>query len=579
MASTFPAQLRTSLVLFGASLALGFGLTGGSLEALFSARGKPGGAVSTATPSSPGPGARAAAETGESLLTDLMSALAEEEPLRRVYRLQELLGAASPAELARLWTRVLAVPDAARRRSAIAAVLARWAVADPEGARAAVQPYRARFRELGLDADSLAVEAAVEQAWAEARPEEVLAEAAAAAANGAMPRWATSSAYWALHALGQGDPKLQLQILATLPASPLRDDLLEIPLQHLKELDPTAGEAYLALIPNPATREKWRTLFLCELADKDPAASLARLRELAPQLTAGSTGSALANTVLAIIAGEDPASALTALSSLPESLRAAATGAVLIGWARKEPLAALDWARDQGLAVSEVCFAQPFTFAGDESFNWLIREAHSADFDGTFAWIRALPPGAERDTLLRRTLQAGGLEKSLEIFAELTPPGQAEAAAALAANLYRNGATTARLLGRPDAIEPAEKWVAKLPPGAARLQAIRGLSEAQSYNLAPEKVLAQWPAGAERDAALSGVASKLADTTPTLAPEYARRITDPALREDAFEAIVFSWESRGEPGLEAWLKASPDFTPEQKRVLQLLLAEPRRRQW
>ena len=577
MAFTSPARLLTSLALFGASLALGFGLSGGSVDAFFSARG----GTSSATPAL-GPASASAStsaggsEAAELLLSDLMSALAEEEPLRRAYRLQEILGPASPAQLARLWERTLAVPEPRRRAGAIQAVIDRWAVADPAGARAAVQPYRVRFQQMPLLDENTAVEAAVEKAWAQAQPEEVLAEAAAATTAGAIPEWVQLSARWALATLGQGDPARQLQALATLPTSALRDDLVEGALHRLRERDPVAAEAYLGLLSNPGSRESWRAVLLGILAQTDPAAALSRLRELAPQLTADARGSFLANNVLATIANRDPAAAVAALSGLPEAAREAAAGAMLIGWAKIQPLAALDWAREQGLQIDKVHLTSPAKYPIPDSVDWLIKEALSADYGGTLTWIRALPPGAERDALLGQAFSPGPLAQKLEVFAELSPRGQAKFAGPLATFLSREETLPDSLT--QNGIRTVTEWAARLPPGENRSQAIQGLSEIQGPNLTPEKLLAQWPAPADRDAALSGLAQHLAGAeTPERAPEYARRITDPALREDTFEAIVLAWGSHDEDGVQAWLKSSPDFTPEQKRVIQRLLAEPGRR--
>ena len=82
----------------------------------------------------------------EEMLSVIMSAVSEDEPLLRAHRLHDALGRLSSAELGVLFGKALQMEDRARRSALLSVLLARWAIVDPTATDAAVRPYLDRSR-------------------------------------------------------------------------------------------------------------------------------------------------------------------------------------------------------------------------------------------------------------------------------------------------------------------------------------------------------------------------------------------------------------------------------------------------
>ena len=487
----------------------------------------------------------------EEMLTALLSAVAEEEPLLRAHRLHALLGRLDSAELAVLFDRVARVDDRDRRGMVLGALLARWTTLDPAAA-AAVRPYRDRFRATARN-DWRSVESAVNEAWAQAQPDAALAEAMTAP----HARWARDTAWTAVRALAEGDPARQLAMLAHLPANRLRAEMCESVIQEIAAKDSAAAEAGLELLPEPRQRARVQAEILGKLAERDPAAGLARLAALAPDLTPGTAGTLLASKVLSAAAKKDAAAALAAADGLPEEMRTSALGAVLVGWAGEHPGEALAWAAANGVDVAGAKAIRSFDDSGSVSWNSLVGTAFDSDRTKTLGWLRTQPASPERDAMLRDGIWSGTEEQKIAIYAELTPEGRADAVGNLVQSFYS------------DKPERAEAWVKALPAGAVRAAAVQSLTYHQADN-APERLdtLADaWPAGPDRDAATRAIATTLSRNDPRRALEFARRVGDSAAREMTFEYVVQSWSYRDQPAARAWIVSALELSAEHKRVL------------
>ena len=487
----------------------------------------------------------------EEMLTAIMSAVAEEEPLLRAHRLHDLLGGLGAAELATLFDRTVRVEDRERRGTVLNALLARWAALDPAGSAAAVRPYRDRFRATARS-DRNGADMAVNTAWTQAQPEAALAEAIAAP----YAPWATATAWEAIEVLADGDPARQLATLAKLPANVLRPSMCYRAISTLAETDTAAAESFLSLLPEPRQRASLQTEILGKLAARDVTAALARLAALAPDLTPGIAGTRLVSEVLRAAAKKDPAAALAAVDGMPEELRTQALGAVLVGWAGEHPAEALEWATANGVDVAEAQAAAFFGSSGENGSYSLLGTAFDSDRVKTLAWVRGQPASPTRDGMLRHGLSSGTTEQKLELYSEITPQGRVEATYSMIRALQE------------DDPKRAEAWVKAQPFGAARQGGISSLAAHQA-GYAPDRLdtLAEaWPAGADRDAALRGIAWSLY-SQPQRALDYARRVGDSAMREQLVERVAQTWSYRDESAARAWLTSAPEFSAEQKRVL------------
>lgn len=504
-----------------------------------------------ASPASAAKNARAF-PSDEEMLTAIMSAVAEEEPLLRAHRLHDLLGRLGAAELATLFDRTVRIEDRDRRDGLLGPLLARWAALDPAGAAAAVRPYRDRFRATARG-DRRSVDAAVNTAWAQAQPEATLAEAMATP----DAPWARDTARAALQSLAERHPARQLEALARWPASRLRDGLCETAINSLAEKDSAAAEASLALLSEPRDRARLRAEILSQLAERDPAAALARFTALAPDLTPGTSDNLLISRVLSAAAKEDPAAALAAAEALPEELRTTGFGAALVGWAAAHPVDALSWAAAHGIDVAEAKATMQFfpNFSGF-AYEPLMSAALRSDRAKTLAWMRTQPASPERDAMFRAGVGNGTVEQQMELYAELTPRARTDAAGQVFDSLNR------------DDPQRAEAWVKAQPSGPARQAAISSLASKQAGN-APENrdALAEaWSAGADRDAVLRGLVWNANNDTQR-GLDFARRVSDPAMRETLLEWVARSWFRTDEPAARAWVTTAPELSAEQKRVL------------
>ncbi len=546
------AHLALPLVALCVGLAAGAWFSIGRRAAVFAAGVEQRLAETSTAAPAPALAAKRAFPSDEEMLTAIMSAVADEEPLRRAHRLHDLLGRLNSTELAALFAHTVRVEDRDRREVVLGALLTRWAATDPAAAAAAVRPYRDRFRGLA-GADRRSLDTVVARAWAQALPDSALTEALASP----DAAWAQWTAWAALEALAEGDPARQLAALSRLPASRLRGGMCERTIKSLADKDSAATEAALDLLSDPRRRASAQAEILGKLAERDPAAGLARLAALAPELKPGSAGTQLVTKILRAAARQDASSALAAVDGLPEELQRPALGAALVGWAGEHPAEALGWAAARGVDVADAKAIEFYGDNGGAGWNSLLGTAFESDRAQTLTWLRAQPASSERDAMLREGIWNGTDEERLGIYAELTPAGRADAAAAVVQSSFLNGAGN---------IEP---WVKAQPPGAARKAAIWSLAWYQALN-APENIETltdAWPAGADRDAAIRGIATALSQNDPHRALDFARRVGDAATRETTLENIARNWRYRDEPAARAWIISAPELSAEQRRVL------------
>src|SRR5262245_39977656 len=119
-------SLLLPLLLFATGFAVGawFSPDRRTATATAARAGQAGEAASTAPVALPG-GARAF-PTDDEMLTAIMTAVVEKEPLLRAHRLHDLLGHLGSAELGALFARSVQVSEPRQRDELLATVLTRW---------------------------------------------------------------------------------------------------------------------------------------------------------------------------------------------------------------------------------------------------------------------------------------------------------------------------------------------------------------------------------------------------------------------------------------------------------------------
>ena len=170
----------------------------------------------------------------------------------------------------------------------------------------------------------------------------------------------------------------------------------------------------------------------------------------------------------------------------------------------------------------------------------------------TFAWLRALPAGSERDRYLELAALNSADEKRVRpLLAELPPEAAARGAARVAGALALHDFAT------------AQQWAESLS-GSARQAAWVAIGR---LRIEPRPL----PPGPDRDAMLRGSAETQATRTPLKAIERALEISDPALRRRTFDDVLWQVQ-RGDIALGGG--ASTSGTPEaEKRAVQQWLRD------
>ena len=463
----------------------------------------------------------------------------EADMLHRGFALYEALAGLSAEQVGELVQRVSSFP-ASQRKGLLGPLLRRWQELDPDAAEAWARPALERAFAgpgvRGLDQEILF-------AWTEAAPERALAEAL----RRPHSRMSEHVIWRSVQALSGTNAQAQIERLSGLPPGRMRDRALRTCLSEWAKQDAASAYAQISHLPAGAERDQARMNILSEWAKVDSRAALGRLRDLLPELQAELQGNPLLNRVLGDAASHDPRGAAAFAATLPRSMRIPAIVSALNGWIRQDPIAALEWARDQGIPLdSRGANDDLHMFAHTE----LIRGAVSVNGEKVIEWLRRLPAGGERDRLLGLAAQSAKPELAAGLFHELPSSEQLRVVGLMA---WGKGNED------PDA---AVRWAREMSSPEVRAAALARVvpAYAERFPSKLDALLESLPAGRERDAALRGCASGIAWRDPEKALAFAERITTSNVREQAFRIVARSWLSHDKPAATAWLAQTPELS-------------------
>jgi hypothetical protein len=107
-------------------------------------------------------------------------------------------------------------------------------------------------------------------------------------------------------------------------------------------------------------------------------------------------------------------------------------------------------------------------------------------------------------------------------------------------------------------------WTAQFTEGPVRQNAIIGILTAAFEKDASqvEPLLASVKTSADHDAALRGLAAAMSWNEPNEAATRALQINDLSIRQEALEAVMFSWLKRDPTKGQEWLTAQGSTIPE-----------------
>lgn len=444
----------------------------------------------------------------------VFSAWQDPNRLRRGWALQRVLERLGARQLGVIVQRVAELRDE-RMRDLLAIFLTEWTRTDPDAARAWMRPVLDRM-EAGAETDS---DWDLVKVWVQADPRGALAFASELPDSSGAYRLLSE----VLEALAADDPAEKIKILEELPARTF-----------------------------PRLRRILLGFAIQELAEKNPAAALGKLGQI---MASGERGEGLINIHLTVedAATADPAAALAWVQSQPAENRRDFTIWAVAGWAESDPIAALEWARTNALPLDAT--------ADSEELNPL-DSALKADADRTVEWLLDFPPDAERDRLLVGS--AGRVEPAVarQIFQELGPDFQVEAAGDIAGIVRR--------AGRDEAVA----WSKEIANGPARRDAITEMVRGERWNSEDplEDMIALYAPGHDRDAALRGASSSDKESIEA-SLGYAARISDPAVRAQAFRRLAVRWLKADAAAASAWLAGTGELSPEVKGVVSRMVSD------
>ncbi len=460
--------------------------------------------------------------------------------LQRSAELETAINALDASQFAQVVERVARIQNG-DSQELLKALLAKWAQKDPSAEVAWLQPMIDRYYTGGTNrADSR-----VMAAWRNAAPEQVIA-VALEHPNAPVSQELIGDA---IHALAGDDPARQFDRMAALPEGKMRDTAIAAVLGELAKADPSGALARFQSVSAGAARDTTLTSILTEWANKEPAAALA---ELSRRIDAGEAGPGRGSLggLICAAAASDPVATLAWTEHLPDELRAETQVMAVMGWIRKEPVAALEWSRIHGLDLEGRT-----VLTGDRPS--LLNAAINSDKQKTTEWLRDLPASPDRD----RYLAAHGLfglgpEAARDMFETLSPEAQ-EIAAGAFGNWFVQ-------LGEDEAIA----WTLDKVTGPARdmiiTRIVSAFGDGSTERL--DALVAKYPSGSTRDAALRGAVWSTSNQ-PDEALNYAERVSDPVAREQTFRGFVSDWLRKDGAAARAWLDATTELTPDVKAML------------
>ena len=191
----------------------------------------------------------------------------------------------------------------------------------------------------------------------------------------------------------------------------------------------------------------------------------------------------------------------------------------------------------------------------------VLAAALAKDAAATLAWIEAQPAGSERERLLERALDEG---KWWQTKGQ-SPSADAEMAIRLLRELPEDAQIRgANRLGRKRAehgdLGDLNAWSQNSFAGPVRAEAIASaVGVAFKIDASRVDALLAGVAGADRDAALRGLATAMSDTTPANAATRALGIADASLRRETVDSVMTTWLKRDPEASRAWLQGAPNI--------------------
>ena len=458
---------------------------------------------------------RGAGDPRETALGNALDELRQSRnDLRGFARLGDALALLDAEQIAKMLDHLEASPD--EQASQCGWLFHWWMKRDPAAAAAWLRPRLATLAQDGPLGESFTASArgAAALAWADADPQAALDFARSHPRTGLAAQLLSK----AISAWPDQDDRHRLALLLDFPKGRARAAALRELLASWAGREPAAAFASATTLDPGRERDQTIRDVLRKWGASDPGAAFAQYRAL------GLSDPRLLAEMLEKSSATQPAQTLAWLTQLDAGQFARSAPKVVEAWAASDPAAALGWALANGVRLS----------GGGNLFADYVHDGFgrsmlvsSYDFEpfrtalekqpeATLAWLRSLPPGAERDRVTETAIGAmKDARSALSLFATLPPDSAA-----------RTAFSMGKIFG--DA-EEGRAWARSLPPGPVRIKAWQGLANSfqKPFDL---------PSGPDRDAVLAGKDYDSDDVEEQM--QALSQISDPILRRDEIDAVM-----------------------------------------
>jgi hypothetical protein len=530
-------KLLTSIAICAVAFGVGVWLGSGTANNPSPAKqSTPAPAESLADSTSPGAKTFQSTSGGDPRLSRLLTAVTERSQLKRRHEFYEALRNVTAMEIVELIARAEKLPPI-YRRPLLAALVERWLELDVAGARAWIMSHPPD-REILM-------------AWARVDPANALKEAFS---GKNMRAWQPDIVKIAIEALAGPNLGDQVARVGQLPPGSLRNQILSERVEEWADKDPDAAFRFANGLPPGKLRDDSRAQALLKWAAKDPAEAVAHVKQIIPELTAGILGSAFLTQMVDVIAHKDPQAAVQFARDLPPEFRNNPVIAAGREWARTDPVAALEWARELGVDVTRGMRTGVGGWSGA-----VLKEAMLNHPETTVAWVEAFPEGAERDRLMERALRerldnvpSGQLFKDenepiMRLFDQLPLESQRREAAGIGQALAT----------RPDFTD-LRTIMSRFDDEASQLRAMSGAFSGlcQHDERKAQEVYADYvaslPPGPAHDVVTSAFAMSN-PPSPVKSIAVAQTIRDPSVARSTLDSIMSEWVSTNPRQAREWL--------------------------
>lgn len=535
--------MKRGLILVAAVI-VGFAI-GSVLGSLRSLKVSEPGRIETASEARDLQGTSAAFATNDDAAKALFSADHERRPLRRAFEVLEVIRKLNADQTAEMVARVHKLRGDTRSRM-LSALLAHWIELDPAAAKEWVAPFMRRIVSKNSDDD------VVLYAWARANPKAMIEELVKRPHLEGGSELMTT----ALEALPERDLVSKLDAISNLPPGKLRDRSLWDYLGNEISEKPEFALGQLRRLGTEREFREARASALKNLALRAPTEVIGKLGELVSDAGNDSRSEKLLKDVVSQVSTMYPKAILDWLAEQPESVSAQTRTALAIGWSRTDPIAALNWALENNIALDARAFDDHRTVVYDNNQR-LIEAAAKKDPVAVLDWIRKRPATEERDGLFLAVAEQVDAKAATVLFKELPIEAQTRLAKVISRRFTGQGGT--------DWFE----WLDNVPAGSPRQEAISTGTMRQVMYSRPtmEDIEGRYAAGPDRDAALRGSAVGLAekDLRPALA--MAQAIRDGGVRESALWEVAKIWSYNDPKSASEWIESTKDLSAETKASL------------